>query len=87
MEMHWMQSLYPNTILITSYPEIEAIRTERFLRLRESKGYTVIPSAKAANYTMNRKAIRDLAASGTRVKNRSRIVMPTSEEEFESCCR
>lgn len=42
-------------------PEIEAIRTERFYRY-EKDGYTVIPSAKAANYTMNRKAIRDLAA-------------------------
>ncbi|MCT8340716.1 formate-dependent phosphoribosylglycinamide formyltransferase [Flavobacteriaceae bacterium TK19130] len=42
-------------------PEIEAIRTERFYEY-EKQGYTVVPSAKAANYTMNRKAIRDLAA-------------------------
>lgn len=42
-------------------PEIEAIRTERLYEY-EKKGYTVVPSAKAANYTMNRKAIRDLAA-------------------------
>ena len=42
-------------------PEIEAIRTERFYDY-EKDGYTVIPSAKAANYTMNRKSIRDLAA-------------------------
>ncbi len=42
-------------------PEIEAIRTERFYEY-EKQGYTVIPSAKAANYTMNRKAIRDLAS-------------------------
>ena len=42
-------------------PEIEAIRTERFYTYEE-QGYTVVPSAKAANYTMNRKAIRDLAA-------------------------
>jgi phosphoribosylglycinamide formyltransferase 2 len=42
-------------------PEIEAIRTEQFYTY-EKKGYTVIPSAKAANFTMNRKAIRDLAA-------------------------
>jgi len=42
-------------------PEIEAIRTERFYEY-EKLGYTVVPSAKAANYTMNRKAIRDLAA-------------------------
>ncbi|MFN7776798.1 formate-dependent phosphoribosylglycinamide formyltransferase [Flavobacterium sp.] len=42
-------------------PEIEAIRTERFYDY-EAQGITVVPSAKAANYTMNRKAIRDLAA-------------------------
>jgi phosphoribosylglycinamide formyltransferase 2 len=42
-------------------PEIEAIRTERFYDY-EQQGIRVVPSAKAANYTMNRKAIRDLAA-------------------------
>lgn len=42
-------------------PEIEAIRTERFYDF-EKKGITVVPSARAANFTMNRKAIRDLAA-------------------------
>ncbi|MCS6935845.1 MAG: formate-dependent phosphoribosylglycinamide formyltransferase [Chitinophagales bacterium] len=42
-------------------PEIEAIRTERFYEY-ERQGIQVVPSAKAANYTMNRKAIRDLAA-------------------------
>jgi phosphoribosylglycinamide formyltransferase 2 len=41
-------------------PEIEAIRTERFTITK--KGITVVPSAKAANFTMNRKAIRDLAS-------------------------
>lgn len=48
-------------------PEIEAIRTERFYDY-EKQGYTVIPSAKAANYTMNRKAIRDLAAKDLGLK-------------------
>jgi phosphoribosylglycinamide formyltransferase 2 len=43
-------------------PEIEAIRTERFYDY-EAQGIKVIPSAKAANFTMNRKAIRDLAAT------------------------
>jgi phosphoribosylglycinamide formyltransferase 2 len=42
-------------------PEIEAIRTERFCDY-EKQGIQVVPSAKAANFTMNRKAIRDLAA-------------------------
>ena len=42
-------------------PEVESIRTERFYEY-EKQGYTIIPSAKAANFTMNRKSIRDLAA-------------------------
>lgn len=53
----------PNYIV----PEIEAIRTERFYEY-EQQGYTVVPSAKAANFTMNRKAIRDLAAKELGVK-------------------
>ena len=43
-------------------PEIEAIRTE-VLAHYETKGFTVVPSARAAQLTMNRDAIRDLAAS------------------------
>lgn len=43
-------------------PEIEAIRTERLYDYEKS-GIQVVPSAKAANFTMNRKAIRDLAAN------------------------
>lgn len=42
-------------------PEIEAIRTERLYDC-EARGIRVVPSAKAVNFTMNRKAIRDLAA-------------------------
>jgi phosphoribosylglycinamide formyltransferase 2 len=42
-------------------PEIEAIRTERFYAYEE-EGIQVVPSARAANFTMNRKAIRDLAS-------------------------
>ena len=48
-------------------PEIEAIRTERFYDY-EKQGITVVPSAKAANFTMNRKAIRDLAAITLKLK-------------------
>ena len=48
-------------------PEVESIRTERFYDY-EKKGYNVVPSAKAANFTMNRKAIRDLAAIDLGVK-------------------
>lgn len=51
-------------------PEIEAIRTERFYDY-EQLGIQVVPSARAANFTMNRKAIRDLAAKelGLRTAN------------------
>src|SRR5574344_2900362 len=42
-------------------PEIEAIRTERLYDF-EKEGIQVVPSARAVNYTMNRRAIRDLAA-------------------------
>lgn len=42
-------------------PEIEAIRTEKLYSLEE-QGIQVVPSARAVNFTMNRKAIRDLAA-------------------------
>jgi phosphoribosylglycinamide formyltransferase 2 len=42
-------------------PEIEAIRTEVLADL-EADGFTIVPSARAAQLTMNRDAIRDLAA-------------------------
>ena len=42
-------------------PEIEAIRTEMLAEL-EGEGFTIVPSARAAQLTMNRDAIRDLAA-------------------------
>lgn len=48
-------------------PEIEAIRTERFYEY-EKQGIQVVPSAKAANFTMNRRAIRDLAAVELKVR-------------------
>ena len=41
-------------------PEIEAIKTEKLIEF-EQKGITVIPTAKATNYTMNRDRIRELA--------------------------
>ena len=48
-------------------PEIEAIRTSKLVEL-ETKGYQVIPSAKAVHLTMNRDAIRDLAAKKLKLK-------------------
>lgn len=48
-------------------PEIEAIRTEKLLEF-EKRGFTVIPSAEAAHLTMNRNAIRDVAANELKLK-------------------
>lgn len=41
-------------------PEIEAIRTEKLYEC-EKQGIQLVPSARAVNFTMNRKAIRELA--------------------------
>lgn len=62
-------------------PEIEAIRTERFYDY-EKQGMTVVPSAKAANFTMNRKAIRDLAAQELGVKT-AKYAYATTLEQFK----
>jgi phosphoribosylglycinamide formyltransferase 2 len=48
-------------------PEVESIRTERFYDY-QNRGINIVPSAKAANYTMNRKSIRDLAANELSIK-------------------
>ena len=42
-------------------PEIEAIRVEKLFEY-EKDGIQVVPSARAVNFTMNRRAIRDLAS-------------------------
>lgn len=42
-------------------PEIEAIRVEKLFEY-ENQGVQVVPSARAVNFTMNRRAIRDLAS-------------------------
>ncbi|MES2679306.1 MAG: formate-dependent phosphoribosylglycinamide formyltransferase [Bacteroidota bacterium] len=63
-------------------PEIEAIRTERFYDY-EKQGITVVPSAKAANFTMNRKAIRDLAAKELGLRT-AKYLYATSLETFKA---
>lgn len=62
-------------------PEIEAIRTERFYDY-ERLGIQVVPSARAANFTMNRKAIRDLAAKELKLKT-ARYEYANTLEEFK----
>lgn len=56
-------------------PEIEAISTATLLEL-ENEGYTVIPTARATNLTMNREGIRRLAAE--------EIGLPTAAYRFAS---
>ena len=63
-------------------PEVESIRTERFFDYEE-QGYNVVPSARAANYTMNRKLIRDLAAKELGVKT-APYKYATSLSEFRA---
>lgn len=61
-------------------PEVEAIRTEILAEV-EAKGFHVVPSARAAQLTMNRDAIRDLAASELGLKT-STFEYATSHEEL-----
>jgi len=61
-------------------PEIEAIRTERLFTYEE-QGIHVVPSARAANMTMNRKAIRDLASLELGVKT-ARYAYASTEQDF-----
>jgi len=62
-------------------PEIEAIRTEKLFEFEKS-GIQVVPSAKAVNYTMDRKAIRDLAAHELGLKTAA-FEFAKSEAELE----
>ena len=64
-------------------PEIEAIRTERLYSFEE-QGIQVVPSAKAVNYTMNRKAIRDLAAKDLGLKTAKYFYAKSLEELREA---
>ena len=60
-------------------PEIEAIRTERLFKFEE-EGIQVVPSARAVNYTMNRRAIRDLAARELGLRTAKYFYAKTFEE-------
>ena len=63
-------------------PEIEAIRTERLYDF-ERQGIQVTPSARAVNFTMNRKAIRDLAAKELGLKTARYFYATTYDELVE----
>ena len=63
-------------------PEIEAIRTEKLYEC-EKMDIQVVPSARAVNYTMNRKAIRELAHTELGLKTANYKYAKTYEE-FEA---
>lgn len=57
-------------------PEIEAIATDELIRIEADRLATVIPTARAAHFTMNRERIRVLAAE--------ELKLPTSRYAFAS---
>lgn len=65
-------------------PEIEAIRTSKLVEL-EVRGFSVIPTAEAAHLTMNRNAIRDVAAQELKIKT-ARYLYAESAEELATAC-
>ena len=67
----------PNFIV----PEIEAIRTEKLSEF-EQRGITVIPTAAATIYTMNRDRIRELAAEKLNIRT-AKYAYATSLEELK----
>jgi len=64
-------------------PEVESIRTEKLYDF-EKNGICVIPSAKAVNFTMNRKSIRDLAAKELKIKTANYEYASSLEELTEA---
>ena len=64
-------------------PEIEAIATDTLVEL-ESEGYTVIPTARAAQLTMNREGIRRLAAEELGIRTSPYRFASTHEEFTEA---
>ena len=67
-------------------PEIEAIRTERLYDC-EKEGILVVPSARAVNFTMNRKAIRDLAAQELGLRTARYFYAKSLEELREAAAK
>lgn len=73
--MQVVEEIRPDIIV----PEIEAIRTEKLYECEE-KGIQVVPSARAVNFTMNRKAIRELAHTDLGLKTANYRYATTFEE-------
>ncbi len=63
-------------------PEVEAIATEKLVEL-EKRGFKVVPTAAAVNFTMNREGIRTLAAEKLGMKTSS-YAFASTRAEFET---
>ena len=77
--MEVVEEVRPDIIV----PEIEAIRTEKLYEC-EKMGIQVVPSARAVNFTMNRKAIRELAHTELGLKTANYRYATTFEELAEA---
>lgn len=64
-------------------PEVEAIATQKLVEL-EGRGFNVVPTAGAVNFTMNRKGIRTLAAEKLGMKTSPYAFAGTKEEFLEA---
>jgi phosphoribosylglycinamide formyltransferase 2 len=64
-------------------PEIEAIRTEKLMEF-EQRGITVIPTARATDYTMNRDRIRELASTELGIRTPKYAYATTLEEMIDA---
>ena len=65
-------------------PEIEAIRTTKLAEF-EKRGITVIPTAEATYLTMNRDAIREVAANELGLRT-AKYTYASTLEEMQSAC-
>ncbi len=77
--MKTVEEVKPDIIV----PEIEAIRTEKLYEC-ERMGIQVVPSARAVNFTMNRKSIRELAHTELGLKTANYRYANTYEELVEA---
>lgn len=66
-------------------PEIEAINTELLIKF-EKEGFNVIPTANAANLTMNREGIRRLAAEDLNIRT-AKYAFAETLEEFQTAVK
>jgi phosphoribosylglycinamide formyltransferase 2 len=82
LELERVIAKYQPDIIV---PEIEAIRTEKLAEFEE-RGVFCVPTAEAAHLTMNRHAIRDVAARELKLKT-ARFLYAESEAELASASR